>query len=72
MWGHTGWTGARRWCDGKDRVPTKAHSSRLRLPTGSELIRLYASVDVFVLPSHGEGWGLPYMEVGRGGPCSAL
>jgi glycosyltransferase involved in cell wall biosynthesis len=23
---------------------------------------LYKSVDCFVLPSHGEGWGLPYME----------
>eukprot|EP00195_Chlamydomonas_chlamydogama_P002021 CAMPEP_0202919946 /NCGR_PEP_ID=MMETSP1392-20130828/76598_1 /ASSEMBLY_ACC=CAM_ASM_000868 /TAXON_ID=225041 /ORGANISM="Chlamydomonas chlamydogama, Strain SAG 11-48b" /LENGTH=1223 /DNA_ID=CAMNT_0049613415 /DNA_START=1514 /DNA_END=5182 /DNA_ORIENTATION=+ len=27
-----------------------------------EMIRLYRSVDAFVLPSHGEGWGLPYME----------
>lgn len=27
-----------------------------------ELIRLYAAVDAFVLPSRGEGWGRPYME----------
>ncbi|WP_052807157.1 glycosyltransferase [Risungbinella massiliensis] len=30
--------------------------------TEEELIRLYASVDCFVLPSRGEGWGRPYME----------
>jgi len=28
----------------------------------NEMVRLYRSVDAFVLPSHGEGWGLPYME----------
>jgi glycosyltransferase involved in cell wall biosynthesis len=27
-----------------------------------DLVRLYKSVDVFVLPSRGEGWGRPYME----------
>ena len=27
-----------------------------------ELIGLYKSVDAFVLPSRGEGWGRPYME----------
>lgn len=27
-----------------------------------EMIRLYAAVDCFVLPSRGEGWGRPYME----------
>lgn len=26
------------------------------------LVRLYGSVDAFVLPSRGEGWGRPYME----------
>jgi len=26
------------------------------------LVKLYASVDAFVLPSRGEGWGRPYME----------
>jgi len=28
----------------------------------SEMPRLYASADCFVLPSRGEGWGRPYME----------
>jgi len=28
----------------------------------SEMPRLYASADAFVLPSRGEGWGRPYME----------
>eukprot|EP00455_Lapot_gusevi_P039883 TRINITY_DN4488_c0_g4_i3.p1 TRINITY_DN4488_c0_g4~~TRINITY_DN4488_c0_g4_i3.p1 ORF type:complete len:1638 (+),score=410.79 TRINITY_DN4488_c0_g4_i3:94-5007(+) len=27
-----------------------------------EMLRLYRSTDAFVLPSHGEGWGLPYQE----------
>lgn len=27
-----------------------------------EMLRLYKSVDAFVLPSRGEGWGRPYME----------
>ena len=27
-----------------------------------ELVRLYRTVDAFVLPSRGEGWGRPYME----------
>lgn len=27
-----------------------------------DLVRLYRSVDAFVLPSRGEGWGRPYME----------
>ena len=27
-----------------------------------DLVRLYKSVDAFVLPSRGEGWGRPYME----------
>jgi glycosyltransferase involved in cell wall biosynthesis len=27
-----------------------------------DMPRLYASVDAFVLPSRGEGWGMPYME----------
>ncbi len=30
--------------------------------TEEEMIRLYAAVDAFVLPSRGEGWGRPYME----------
>lgn len=30
--------------------------------TQEEMIRLYAAVDCFVLPSRGEGWGRPYME----------
>jgi glycosyltransferase involved in cell wall biosynthesis len=28
----------------------------------SEMLSLYKSVDAFVLPSRGEGWGRPYME----------
>jgi len=28
----------------------------------SQLLSLYRSVDAFVLPSRGEGWGIPYME----------
>jgi glycosyltransferase involved in cell wall biosynthesis len=28
----------------------------------SEMPNLYKSVDAFVLPTRGEGWGLPYME----------
>ena len=27
-----------------------------------EMPALYAAADAFVLPSRGEGWGLPYME----------
>ncbi len=30
--------------------------------TQHEMIRIYASADIFVVPSRGEGWGLPYME----------
>lgn len=30
--------------------------------TEDDLIRLYAAVDAFVLPSRGEGWGRPFME----------
>ncbi|MCI1693597.1 glycosyltransferase [Aneurinibacillus aneurinilyticus] len=30
--------------------------------TEEDMIRLYAAVDAFVLPSRGEGWGRPYME----------
>ncbi|WCN37470.1 glycosyltransferase family 4 protein [Aneurinibacillus uraniidurans] len=30
--------------------------------TEKEMIQLYGSVDAFVLPSRGEGWGRPYME----------
>ena len=26
------------------------------------LLSLYKSVDAFVLPTHGEGWGLPFAE----------
>ena len=29
---------------------------------GAEMAALYRSVDAFVLPSRGEGWGRPYME----------
>jgi glycosyltransferase involved in cell wall biosynthesis len=37
-----------------------------------EMLRLYSSVDAFVLASHGEGWGLPYMEAMAAGlPCIA-
>ncbi|QQS35353.1 MAG: glycosyltransferase [Ignavibacteriales bacterium] len=28
----------------------------------NEMLRLYKSVDAFVLPTRGEGWGRPYME----------
>jgi glycosyltransferase involved in cell wall biosynthesis len=35
------------------------HTDPLR---GSAIHRLYATADAFVLPSHGEGWGRPYME----------
>ncbi len=38
----------------------------------SELPSLYAASDVFVLPSRGEGWGLPYLEaMAAGKPCIA-
>jgi glycosyltransferase involved in cell wall biosynthesis len=30
--------------------------------TRAELAALYRAVDAFVLPSRGEGWGLPAME----------
>jgi glycosyltransferase involved in cell wall biosynthesis len=30
--------------------------------SGTEIPRLYASADAFVLPTRGEGWGRPYME----------
>lgn len=37
-----------------------------------EMLRLYSSMDAFVLASHGEGWGLPYMEaMAMGLPCIA-
>jgi glycosyltransferase involved in cell wall biosynthesis len=32
------------------------------LPT-SDMPRLYLAADAFVLPTRGEGWGLPYVEV---------
>jgi glycosyltransferase involved in cell wall biosynthesis len=32
---------------------------------------LYSLCDAFVLPTHGEGWGLPTMEVGVGEPACA-
>ncbi|WP_170920420.1 glycosyltransferase [Desulfacinum hydrothermale] len=32
-----------------------------QIPAG-DMPHLYASADAFVLPSRGEGWGLPYME----------
>jgi glycosyltransferase involved in cell wall biosynthesis len=36
------------------------------------MLRMYSSVDAFVLASHGEGWGLPYMEaMAMGLPCIA-
>jgi hypothetical protein len=36
------------------------------------MLRLYSTVDAFVLASHGEGWGLPYMEaMAMGLPCIA-
>lgn len=38
----------------------------------SEMPSLYAAADVFVLPSRGEGWGLPYLEaMAAGKPCIA-
>jgi FkbM family methyltransferase len=38
--------------------------------TGSEVAALYRSVDAFVLPTRGEGWGRPYMEAMASGlPC---
>eukprot|EP00198_Chlamydomonas_reinhardtii_P005936 XP_001695272.1 glycosyl transferase, group 1 [Chlamydomonas reinhardtii] len=30
--------------------------------SGAEMVRIYSSIDCYVLPSHGEGWGLPYLE----------
>ena len=37
-----------------------------------DLPGLYAASDVFVLPSRGEGWGLPYLEaMAAGKPCIA-
>jgi glycosyltransferase involved in cell wall biosynthesis len=43
-----------------DRIPTIVLLRGL-LPT-SDMPRLYASADAFVLASRGEGWGRPYME----------
>lgn len=38
--------------------------------SGSEVAALYRSVDAFVLPTRGEGWGRPYMEAMASGlPC---
>ena len=38
----------------------------------SAIPSLYAASDVFVLPSRGEGWGLPYLEaLAAGKPCIA-
>jgi glycosyltransferase involved in cell wall biosynthesis/GT2 family glycosyltransferase len=38
----------------------------------SEMPSLYLASDVFVLPSRGEGWGLPYLEaMASGKPCIA-
>jgi len=37
------------------------HISTSQLPP-LNLLALYSSVDAFVLPSHGEGWGLPIVE----------
>lgn len=43
-----------------DQIPTinfiEAAFSHQQIPA------LYAAADAFVLPSHGEGWGMPYME----------
>lgn len=37
-----------------------------------EMPGLYAACDVFVLPTRGEGWGLPYLEaMAAGKPCIA-
>jgi len=38
----------------------------------SDIPRLYAACDIFVLPSRGEGWGLPYLEaMASAKPCIA-
>jgi glycosyltransferase involved in cell wall biosynthesis len=38
----------------------------------SDMPGLYAACDIFVLPSRGEGWGLPYLEaMAAGKPCIA-
>eukprot|EP00743_Colponemidia_sp_Colp-15_P011041 GILK01012258.1.p1 GENE.GILK01012258.1~~GILK01012258.1.p1 ORF type:complete len:450 (+),score=57.67 GILK01012258.1:76-1350(+) len=48
--------------------PTRSHSSLPcvqlidRFLSDEELARLYKAVDVFVLPSRGEGWGRPHVE----------
>ena len=44
---------------GKTNAPVVLESSVL---PASELPRLYAACDAFVLASRGEGWGRPYME----------
>ncbi len=47
-------------------LPAGQHLSQV------EMLRLYSTVDAFVLASHGEGWGLPYMEaMAMGLPCIA-
>jgi glycosyltransferase involved in cell wall biosynthesis len=42
-------------------IPTNIHIIEEVLPL-SEMLSIYERVDAFVLPSRGEGWGLPYME----------
>jgi len=40
--------------------------------TDAQMPGLYAACDVFVLPTRGEGWGLPYLEaMAAGRPCIA-
>lgn len=62
----------RTWVAQQLNITTPEQLARLprlyvsgKLVDEATFVRVYKSVDALVIPTHGEGWGRPQMEVGR-------